>query len=50
MIVGVEQQSGDMGHGQSDEGHRTAEGRGDGGEDTCHDQQPVAGAEDIDAR
>ena len=50
MVVGAEQQAGNMWHCQSDESHRSAESSGDGSQDTRHDQQPVAGAEDIDAQ
>ena len=50
MVVCREQQSGDMGHGEANEGHRTTEGGGNGGENTCHYQQPVARTEDIDAQ
>ena len=50
VVVGAEQQSGDVRHGQSDKGHRSAEGGSDGGQDARHDQQPVAGAHNVDAQ
>ena len=50
MIVRAQQQSGDMGHRQSDKGHRAAEGGSNGGQNACHDKQPVARTENIDTQ
>ena len=50
MILGAEEHTGDVGNGKSDEGHGTAEGRGDGGKHTGHEEQPVARPSGIDAK
>ena len=47
MVIGGEQQAGDMGYGQSDKGHWAAEGGGDGGEQACYDEQPVAHSHNV---
>ena len=49
MVVGAEQETCDMRHSKADEGHRTAEGGDDGGEQSSDDEQPVAYTDDIDA-
>ena len=47
MVVGCEQQTGNMRYRQSDKGHRSAEGGGDSRQDARNDEQPVAHPQDI---
>ena len=49
LVVGAEKKPCQMGYGKSDEGHGATEGGHGGCEQTCDDEQPVAGTERVDA-
>ena len=49
MVGGAEQEEGDVGCGESEESDRTAIGGDDGGQESCGEEQKMAGALDVDA-
>ena len=47
MVVGCEQQTGNMRYRQSDKSHWSTESRGDSRQDARNDEQPVAHPQDV---